>query len=164
MVRLSEYFPYWPEVRTALLDLVTLIPEEDLGWAPSLPMMSFSGHVLHIAETTDYWIGHVVLGRPHRDIVLQDGATGSWRLAAGFEGKAALTRELGRTYALVEEVLGWDAARRSETYQRKSARGNETHTLHWILHHTLDHEIHHRAYVAAYLRLRGIAPLSDAMP
>jgi uncharacterized damage-inducible protein DinB len=163
-VKLLEYFPYWAEVRGALLDLVKLIPDEDLGWSPSPSMMSFSCHVLHIAEVTDYWLGHVVLERPYRDIVLEDEATGSWRPAPSFEGKAALTRELGRSYALVDEILGWDAAKRAERYVRRGRRGDETHDLHWILHHTLDHEIHHRAYVAAYLRLRGIPPQSDKMP
>jgi uncharacterized damage-inducible protein DinB len=161
---LAEFFPYWPEVRRGLVDLVALIPDAELSWSPSSAMMPFAGHALHIAETTDFWIGHVVLARPYRDLVLLDEATGSWRLVPGLEGKSQILDELSRSYSRLTEVLAWDASARSQRFRASAWAEDRARDLHWILHHVMDHEIHHRAYIAAYLRMKGIAPHSAAMP
>lgn len=161
---LKEFFPYWAEVRGALLDLIELIPDQDLGWSPDPPMLPFSGHVLHIAETDRFWLDHVVLGRPYRDLVLEGEVKGTWVVAPGCETKAAMVRELDAAWETVEELLAWEADRRSERFKAAHWGEDRAASLHWILHHTMDHEIHHRAYIAAYLRMRGIAPASQRMP
>ncbi|HEY4419388.1 MAG TPA: DUF664 domain-containing protein [Pseudonocardia sp.] len=75
----DEYLYFLDRAFTGMLDVLSELDEEAINTRPSLPgANSPYAIVYHCVEMSDYWIGHVVAGRPtNRDRTAEFNAMGT---------------------------------------------------------------------------------------
>jgi DinB superfamily len=75
----DEYLYFLARAFTGMLEVLSELGEEAINTRPSLPgANSPYAIVYHCVEMSDYWIGHVIAGRPaNRDRAAEFSATGS---------------------------------------------------------------------------------------
>jgi uncharacterized damage-inducible protein DinB len=160
---IKAYYPYWDaQYRFYTLDAVRLLPAEKFDWKPREEMLTAAQIVLHMAETENYWIHHVVDGEAYRDYVIAppEGVKG-WVTDYDAPDHNALLFTLEEAHRHTQRWFGLPASELAKTYSRKRRDGStQSFTLHWILDHVQEHEIHHRSQLNFYLRLMGLTPPS----
>ncbi|OGO50344.1 MAG: hypothetical protein A2148_06705 [Chloroflexi bacterium RBG_16_68_14] len=131
---------YWSRLNEELIQLVDLVPDEQLNWSPKPELWNFRGILLHIAGARDYWMGRIV----------QDGdpAPSVYETARSRE---EIQREYRRTWERVQRFLAHPTKLAAKYQEDAEVSG------HWIAFHLLEHDVHHRADIFHYLALLGIA-------
>lgn len=157
----KAHYPFWDSYhRPYLVDGVNLLPPDRFDWKPKPMMLTARQHILHIAETENWWVHTIVDGEPFRDFTLRhDDPAQGW--VDGYEA-----RDHNQLLALLDEAhrhtqrwYGFPASELSRVITHVRKNGEERrHTLHWILDHVQEHELHHRAQLFMYMRLMGIKP------
>lgn len=152
-MRAAYLFPYRDELRAGTLQAVEGLSEHHLDWKPEGGINTIRGWLRHIAQSEDWWIQAVVLGRP--DLVR--GRTGR------VSDLPTVLDYLGQTRAATERLLTeWPASKLSETRRLPEEAGGPLQgvvlSLHWIIGNLYNHEFHHRGQIYLYLRLMGVDP------
>jgi len=124
--------------------LETDTTDAELLWQPFPGGHSIAGLLLHIAEVEHYWLHHIALGEPYRDMEREflDGGVidqfgVQWatppagRPLSFYLDLLVETRE--RTKALLKDVPATHVAQ----------RGDREFTLHWLMTHVIVHEAYH---------------------
>jgi uncharacterized damage-inducible protein DinB len=135
--------PLWAHVNSDLVDLLDLIPEDQLNWSPKPELWNFRGILIHMISGRYGMMAAVVKdGLPVPDI-LRDGQTSdglkallgsSWeRMVPFLADPASLAREYAPYPGTTRPLSGHDLA-----------------------FGQLEHDIHHRADVLHYLAQLGI--------
>ena len=139
-----DIVPYWSRLNDALIQLVDLVPDEQINWSPKPELWNFRGILLHIAGSRDYWMGRIV----------QDGdpAPSAYETA---RSKEEIKREYLRTWERLQRFLS-DAEKVGATYEDVWYGEPQRLSGHWIAYHLLEHDIHHRGDIFHYLALLGI--------
>jgi uncharacterized damage-inducible protein DinB len=134
---------YWAPLNEQLIDLVELIPDEQMDFSPKPGLHNFRGVLIHIAMSRHGWMGGTGDGEASPD-VLRAGQT-----------RDGLKEQLRTSWARVERFLS-DDARLTRTYKGDEYNDRQTFDGHWIAYHLLEHDIHHRADIFHYLAALGI--------
>ena len=141
----KELFSHWAEVRSGLIQALSQLTDEQLGFVPGEGLWSLGQVACHIAEAEDGWFRHVVQSE------LDDWPEYT---AATYPTVAAvknlLTETHTRTEAYLKTVDVMDLDRVIET------TWGERFTLNWIIWHVFEHEIHHRGEIFLMLGLLGL--------
>ena len=139
----SQLFHHWNQIRSDLLSTIDKFNEEELSFTPFRGSWPAGRVMLHIADTEDFWIHHIVR-HEIGDVTYQ---------LADYPAKAdivgVLNRARNRTLPYLASLTESDLER-----SYTSPRG-ETFSLYWILWHVLEHEIHHRGELSLMLGQLG---------
>ncbi len=139
--------PFWADLNDQLIELVDLVPDDRLDWAPDPGEWGCRRLALHIAGGRDHWMANAVRdGEPLPDWrpdatrhELKEHLQRSWeRLARFISDPARLNAEYGPPGGDPEYL---DPAR---------------FTGHYIAYHRFAHDIHHRAGLLDRLAQLGI--------
>jgi uncharacterized damage-inducible protein DinB len=160
-MRAVELYPYWEDNRALLVELLTLVTEEDLAFSPAPGLASLGALLRHIITTEENWWHGGILGEPYA----------VWR-PEGWERFSSEDKDAyrARRFPTVESIRdGLRAAhapveaflRELDAWalcEKRQATWGESNTLRWILWHLVEHDQHHRAQVYTRLRMLGYAP------
>lgn len=134
-----DIVPFWSRLNDELIELLDLVPDEQINWSPKPELWNFRGILLHIAGSRDYWMGRIV----------QDGDPAP-SVYETTRSKEEIKSEYRRTWGRLQRFLA-DPANLATTYREDAVVSG-----HWIAFHVLEHDIHHRADIFHYLALLGI--------
>jgi uncharacterized damage-inducible protein DinB len=138
-----DVVPFWSGLNDQLIELLDVIPDDQMNWSPKPELWNFRGILIHINNTRHNWLNSVVKdGQPTPD-VLQQGQT-----------REGLREQFGVSWARLERFLS-DPARLDAMYE-DDWDGSVRLSGHWIACHLFEHDVHHRADVFHYLALLGI--------
>jgi uncharacterized damage-inducible protein DinB len=138
-----DVVPFWSGLNDQLIELLDVIPDDQMNWSPKPELWNFRGILIHINNTRHNWLNSVVKdGQPTPD-VLQQGQT-----------REGLREQFGVSWARLERFLS-DPARLDAMYE-DDWDGPVRLSGHWIACHLFEHDVHHRADVFHYLALLGI--------
>ncbi len=145
-MKLSELFSKWESVRSQLIDAVRPLTKEQLDWLPEGGLNSIGDLLRHIAETENWWFGHLIMGNEYADIIKDQ--------VPDLEG---IFHELEKSHARVLEILQKETIDSWENIQYKLPN-DEMIKLRVIVWHVFEHEARHRGQIFMMMRLQGIAP------
>lgn len=153
MRKAADLFPLRQEIRAGTLKAVRPLPREHLEWKPPGGVHSILDWLRHIAQSEDWWIQAVVMGK--HDFVP--------RGRGHLSDPDAVLQYLEETRAVTEGLLQeWPAAklqeRRPVPSRQRGTYGALELPLHWIFANLFHHELHHRGQIYLYLRLMGLEP------
>ena len=120
------------------------ITEAELVWQPFVGGHSIAALLVHIAEVEQYWLHHVAVGEPYRDMegeFLEGGVIDQYEIQWA-------TPSAGRLLAFYTEILAATRARTKELMSNVelslvAKRREQEFTLHWLLTHVIVHEAYH---------------------
>ncbi len=142
--------PHWQSVQDSILQIVDLIPEDKLNYAPKEGLWNSRGIIIHVADARDQWLTHTVVdGGEYPNI---------WTTARTVDD---LKRELARTWERLLRFLGNQSQLDAE-YDDEDRNGQIVKVSgHWIAFHLLEHDIHHRAELLQRLAHLDVAHRID---
>jgi len=145
-MRLSELFSKWESVRSQLIDAVRPLTRGQIDWLPEGGLNSIGDLLRHIAETENWWFGHLIMGKEYADIT-KDQAPDLDSIFA----------ELEKSHAQVLEILQKETI---DSWENKLYKlpNDEEMKLRVIVWHVFEHEARHRGQIFMMMRLQGIAP------
>jgi len=135
---------YWSSLNEHLLQLVDVIPDDQMNWSPKRELWNFRGILLHVAAGRHGWLANTV----------KDGAATPDVLRLG-QTRDGMKEQLGLSWARLERFLS-DPAKLAATYEGDYYGERYSLAGHWIAYHLLEHDVHHRADIFHYLALLGI--------
>jgi uncharacterized damage-inducible protein DinB len=141
-----EITPYWQSVQDNLLQVVDLIPDDNLNWAPNAELWNSKGILIHVADARDRW-----LALPH-GVNDGDPYPNIWTTA---RTKDDLKRELTRTFDRMQRFLA-NQPQLDEWHEEEWQGETNRYNGHWIAFHLLEHDIHHRAELMQRMALLAI--------
>ena len=128
--------------RDFTLKIAEQMPESDYGFKLTPPQMSFAGQLVHLAQSSEYFLSPIFGTKPN------PGKPPSMKKADVIAFvKASFDSTIEKVSKLTPEQL-------AKTY--KSDEGTMTGLD--LLLGLLDHTTHHRASAEMYLRAKGITP------
>jgi uncharacterized damage-inducible protein DinB len=144
MMKLSEMFSHWGQVRSDLLKTIDKFSQEELSYATFKDAWPVGQIMLHIADCEDNWFHGVVRGefKPWVWYPLEDYPTKA-------DIVETLNKARARTIPFLESL---DEGNFDEKY---AIPDGEQFTLKWIVWHVLEHEIHHRGELSMILGILG---------
>jgi uncharacterized damage-inducible protein DinB len=143
MMKLSEMFAHWEQVRSDLLKTIDKFSEEELTFAPFEGAWPVGQIMLHIADCEDNWLHGVVRGEFKPWV---------WYSFEEFPGKADILDMLSKARARTVPFL--ESLDEHNLDDKFTVEGEE-YTLKWIIWHVLEHEIHHRGELSLILGILG---------
>jgi uncharacterized damage-inducible protein DinB len=154
---LANYREHMERYRSVTLQtLDALADDADLAWRPTPDSFTLGQHLLHIAQTEDFYARGLFGGAWDRTLLRFDGAPSPNERAPlrdYFEAVRARTR------AHLDALGDGPAADEALGRPHEAPHAPLPCTLRWWLWFVLEHEIHHKAQAAAYLRQMGrVAP------
>jgi uncharacterized damage-inducible protein DinB len=137
--------PLWARVNDELIELLDLIPDDQLNWSPSPELWNFKGILIHII----YGRHSMMAG------FLEDGAAMPDVLALA-QTKEALRDQLRVSWQRMLPFLR-DREQLDRVYEVAVLSENGRLNGHALAFGQLEHDIHHRADILHYLGMLGIA-------
>lgn len=144
MKTLLEYFSHWDQVHNDTLKTFGMFQDQELSFAPFPGAWTVGDLMLHIADTEERWLRHVVLKEVSEVPIYT---------VEQYPTIEAIQDRLRETHRrTVQDLEGWDE--RDLEYAAITDLGEELH-LGWIIWHVLEHEIHHRGELSLILGMLG---------
>jgi len=146
-----NFAPYWQMTNDNLVEIVDLVPEEKLDWAPEPTEWS-----------TRVIVTHIILARYHDPIVPgRDGAQMS-DVVLECRTRDGLKKHLRSSWEMVAAFLS-DSGQLDATHEPLSGGlapeyiEPEVYDGHYIAYHRMAHDLHHRSTIVGYLGKLGIS-------
>lgn len=137
--------PMWRRLNGMLVELVDVVPDEQMEWSPRAELWSFRHVLQHLSEAREQWMVRAIDdGEPNIDVY------------ANVHSKDEIKDALRRTWERIERTFT-DQARLDATYRDRWWTEAPLRDGHWVAFHLLEHDIHHRADLLLYLALLGVA-------
>lgn len=147
VLKAKDLFPYWPEVRSRLLDTIRRVSPRSLVYRPDSRALSLGEIFRHIAYVEEFWCYLLETGKP----LLEESDHENWSDPSQIEHK------LIGVHQRMEQILrNWSV----EDLQKKrtnTMNGRQVDGI-WMVWHCLEHEVHHGAQIDAYLDLLAGLP------
>ena len=146
-----NFTPHWQTTNENLIELIDLVPEEQLDWAPAPSEWS-----------TRVIVTHIILARYHDPIVPgRDGAQMS-DVVIDCRTKEGLKRHLRSSWEMVASFLS-DADKLDAVHEPLTGGlapeyvEPEVYDGHYIAYHRMAHDIHHRSTIIGHLNQLGVS-------
>ena len=145
----------WNNAEAYTLDLLAIMPEADLGYAPFAGELTFAEHLTHLAYYNVFLLTAVVReGPPSAMKALME----TWAEPQN-ASKPILRDYLRRTFeqvrTMLEKFTSADLARRGI---KPGESFVSVHSGEELIGRALTHTFHHRAQAIVYLRGKGLKP------
>jgi hypothetical protein len=147
-----NFAPYWQMTNDNLIELIGLIPEEKLDWAPAPG--EWSARVIAT---------HIILARYHNPIVPgRDGAGAEMsEVVMDCRTKEGIQKRLRTSWDMVAAFLSdaekLDAVHEPLTANAPEYNEPEVYDGHYVAYHRLAHDLHHRATIIGHMSQLGIS-------
>ena len=142
--------PYWHMTNDNLIELVDLVPEEKLDWAPAPTEWSIK------LITT-----HMILARYHYPIEPPEGGPRVQDVVMDCRTKEGLKKHLRLSWEMVAAFLTdpvkLDAVHEPLTANAPEYVEPEVYDGHYIAYHRMAHDLHHRSTIIGHLGQLGIS-------
>ena len=135
---------YWAPLNQQIIDLVDLIPDDQMDFSPKPELHNFRGILIHISTARHGWLGGTVHDGETAPDVLREGQT-----------REGLKEQLKLSWQRMERFLS-SGEKLTGTYEDDWDGRKVELSGHWIAYHLLEHDIHHRADIFHYLAALGI--------
>jgi uncharacterized damage-inducible protein DinB len=144
MMKPSQMFTHWDQVRTDLVATIDKFTQEELTFVPFKGSWSVGQIMLHIADCENYWLHFVV--RQEID---------PWKYydLADYPSVEAIKKVLD--IVRLKTLIYLESLEESDLDKVYQIPEGETYTLGWIIWHVVEHEIHHRGELSLLLGLLG---------
>jgi hypothetical protein len=146
---LLNIVPHWATMNANLVDIVDLIPDDALDWAPAPSHWSMRVIIVHIILARHHHL--MAPGAPpdYMPSVINDSRT-----------KAGLQKHLVTSWELLEGLIT-DQAKLDALYEPPSSDPDYSlepspYDGHYIAYHRFAHDIHHRSTLLGHMRQVGI--------
>jgi len=146
-----NFAPHWQTTNENLIELIDLVPDEQLDWAPAPSEWS-----------TRVIVTHIILARYHNPIVPgRDGAQMS-DVVIDCRTKEGLKRHLRSSWEMVGSFLS-DADKLDAVHEPLTGGlapeyvEPEVYDGHYIAYHRMAHDLHHRSTIIGHLNQLGIS-------
>lgn len=146
----EAFLEKWENSSDYLMQIIDLIPEESLDFAPTQRQMSFEKQLLHIERNIE-WLGTVYFTEAKQFIPADENEKG----VTPYYSKKILRQRLKKAFeTLASRVRKTPVEQLSETVDFFAGPKSK-----WqILNLLQDHVTHHRGQLIVYLNLKGIEP------
>lgn len=139
---------------TTLQVLDALDGDADLAWRPTPESFTVGQHLLHIAQTEEYYFPGLLRHEWDASCLRLDGAAAA--VAASSE---VLRAYFARVRARTDELLSDVPESALDAIHTDVPAAVVPCSLRWWLWFVLEHELHHKGQLAVYLRMMGrVAP------
>jgi uncharacterized damage-inducible protein DinB len=139
-----DIVPIWGDLNRMLIELVDVVPDDNMAWSPAPELWSFRHIFQHLAEAREQWMNRAIA----------DGAP-DIGVYANVHSKDEIKSALRLTWERIERVFSHQA-RLDATYKDRWWSKAPLRSGHWVAFHLLEHDIHHRADMLLYLSLLGV--------
>jgi hypothetical protein len=149
--QLLNFAPYWEMNNANLIELIDLVPEEQLDWSPAPREWS-----IRVIAT------HIILARHHNPIVPgRDGAQTS-DVVLDCRTKEGIKRHLRTSWEMVATFLS-DREQLDSVHEPLTGGPApeyvepEVYDGHYVAYHRMAHDLHHRSTIIGHLGQLGIS-------
>jgi uncharacterized damage-inducible protein DinB len=145
-----NFGPYWQMTNENLIELIDLVPDEELEWSPAPEEWTIKRIALHI-----------ILARYHYPIEPQEGGPGIQEVVLECQTKEGLKKHFGISWEMVARLISdeskLDARQEPLTANAPEYNEPEVYDGHYVAYHRMAHDLHHRSTIIGYMGQLGIS-------
>lgn len=145
-----NFAPHWQMTNDNLVELIDLVPEDQLDWSPAPGEWSIRVIVTHI-----------ILARLHHVIAPERDGPQFSEIVTDCRSKDGLKRQLRSSWDVIAAFLcdseKLDAVHGPPAGTEPEYIDPEVYDGHYIAYHRMAHDLHHRSTIIGYLNQLGIS-------